>query len=436
MSIIQKVRLRMNKVLLIGSGGREHALAWKLAQSPHVAQIYVAPGNGGTAWAAQDDFVASENVPLAIDDFPALIAFAQAQQIALTVVGPEVPLAAGIVDAFQAAGLRIFGPSAAAAQLEASKAFAKDFMTEQGIPTARYVIVEDEAAARQYLREHDTPLVVKADGLAAGKGVIVCDNREEAGMAVHKMFVERAFGDAGATVILEERLNGREVSVLAFCDGHTVKPMRLARDYKRVYDGDQGGNTGGMGAIAPVDDLTPAMLDDITQRVLQPVLTGMAALGTPYVGILYAGLMLTADGYQVLEFNCRFGDPETQVLLPLLKTDLYEIFIACIEGRLDQLTIEWHDGACATVILAAGGYPDQYAKGLPISGLANDALPADVLVFHAGTVGRAGQHFTNGGRVLAVTAQADTLPQALARVYATIPQIHFDGQHYRRDIGR
>lgn len=413
----------MANALVIGGGGREHAIAWKLAQSPQVARVYVAPGNGGT----------THNIDLQPDDFDGLIAFARAQDVALTVVGPEVPLANGIVDAFQMAGLAIFGPVRQAAQIEASKAFAKDFMTEQGIPTGEYYTTDDYYEARKFLEEYQQPVVVKASGLAAGKGVIITDTREEAGMAIHQIMEDRAFGTAGEIIVIEERLSGREVSVLAFCDGTTVKPMVMARDYKRALVGDKGLNTGGMGAIAPLNDVSDAWIAEITATALQPVLDGMNALGTPYKGVLYAGLMLTEDGAKVLEYNCRFGDPETQVILPLLKTDLYDVLQACIAGTLDQLTLEWHDKACATVICASPGYPESYPKGLPISGL--DDVDDDVIVFHAGTKADHGQIVTDGGRVLAVTAIADDTAQALQHVYANVDRIDFDGMHYRTDIG-
>lgn len=423
----------MTKILVIGNGGREHTLAWKLAQSAHVDQIYIAPGNGGTEWAARPGFASASNVPIAADDTPALITFARQNAIDLAVVGPEAPLAAGIVDAFQDAQIKIFGPVQGAAQLEASKAFAKDFMTEQGIPTAEYAIFDEELPARAYLSEFNKPVVIKADGLAAGKGVIVCDTREEAGQAIHAMLVNKAFGAASDTIIIEERLAGREISVLAFCDGRTVKPMLVARDYKRAYDNDEGPNTGGMGAIAPAPDFTPEQVAEVTRTILQPILTGMENLGTPFVGVLYAGLMLTSEGIKTLEYNCRFGDPETQVVLPLLKTDLYEVLLACVEGRLDQINLEWHEAACAAVVIATGDYPQSSEKGLPITGLHD--TPEDILVFHAGTIVQNNELVTNGGRVLAIGAVGATLDEALARAYEGVDRVWFDNMHYRSDIG-
>jgi phosphoribosylamine--glycine ligase len=309
-------------------------------------------------------------------------------------------------------------------------------MSEQGIPTAEYGIFDDYEAARRFLRAFGRPAVVKADGLAAGKGVIVCDTVEEAGAALHQIMVERAFGDAGSRVVIEERLSGREISVLAFCDGKTIVPMPVSRDHKRVYDHDQGPNTGGMGAFTPTPDVSQAQIDEVCRTVLQPAVKGMAARGTPYRGVLYAGIMLAADGIKVLEFNCRFGDPETQVILPLLAADLFDVCRACAEGRLDQIDVSWLPQACATVVLAAPGYPAAYPKGLPISGLEACAALDNVIVFHAGTALHDGQLVTSGGRVLAVTAIGADLPQALSRAYAGVDLIHFEKKHFRRDIGK
>jgi phosphoribosylamine---glycine ligase len=406
------------KVLVIGGGGREHALAWKLAQS---CEVFVVPGNGGT----------THNVPIAGDDFAGLIRFVQENQIDLTVVGPEAPLALGIVDAFQEKNLAIFGATRAAAQLESSKAFAKAFMREYDIPTADYGVFTDYESACDFLT--DAPVVIKASGLAAGKGVLMCANRAEAEAALHQMFIEKAFGDAGQTVVIEEYLTGREISVLAFSDGKTILPMPVARDHKRIFDGDQGANTGGMGAFAPTPDISPEIIAEACRSVLQPAIDGMNQRGTPYMGVLYAGLMLTPQGMRTLEFNCRFGDPETQVILPLLKSDLYEVMQACIAGNLTQ--VEWaSDQTCATVVLAAPGYPNEYPKGLPISGL--DDLPNDMMVFHAGTKRTEQGIVTSGGRVLNVTALGRNLDEALKQVYSAIEQIYFEGMHFRHDIGR
>jgi phosphoribosylamine--glycine ligase len=416
------------RVLVIGSGGREHALAWKLARSPEVSQVFIAPGNGGTAAVGQ-------NVPIAATDISGLVSFARQEQIDLTVVGPEVSLVAGLVDAFNAAGLRAFGPTQAAARLEGSKAFAKQFMIEEGIPTAPATLFRDYAAAQAFLRQVEPPVVVKASGLAAGKGVIICPTMQEAEAALQQVMVERAFGEAGDECLIEDCLQGEEVSLLAFCDGKTMMPMIPARDYKRVGDGDQGPNTGGMGGYAPSPFLPPALVQEIMARVLQPVVDGMQRRGTPYVGILYAGLMLTDLGPRVLEFNCRFGDPETQSLMPLLESDLVEIFLACLEGRLNQVPVRWSNDKAVCVVLASGGYPGDYASGKEIVGLEEaDHIPN--VVFHAGTKRQDERLVTAGGRVLAVTSTAPTLSQARAQVYAAVECIRFDGQHYRKDIAQ
>jgi phosphoribosylamine---glycine ligase len=417
-------------ILVIGSGGREHALVWKIAQSPLVGQIYAAPGNGGTAELAT-------NIPLAATDIDGLLSFATEKKIGLTVVGPEDPLAAGIVDRFQAAGLAIFGPSQAAAQLEASKAFAKQFMRETGIATAAYETFADFETAVAYTRQQSGKLVVKASGLAAGKGVIMCETAAQAEAALRHMMLDQSFGVAGQEVVIEEWLEGPELSLLAFCDGRTVVPMLPARDHKRAFDGDQGPNTGGMGAFAPPPDVDTALVEAISRTVLAPAVLGLAERGIPYVGVLYAGLMLTADGPKVLEFNCRFGDPETQVVLPMLAADLVEIMWACIDGRLHPNLVQRRPGACATVVMAAPGYPGSYPKGLPISGLATAAALDEVLVFQAGTaVNEAGQLVTSGGRVLAVTGLGAGLETAVDRAYAGVTHIHFEQAHYRTDIGR
>ncbi len=422
-----KGRRQKLTVLVIGSGGREHALAWKLAQSPQIGEILVAPGNGGTG-------LVGRNVPIPAADIPTLLQFAGENKVDLTVVGPEAPLAAGIVDAFQTAGLPIFGPTGVAAQLEASKAFAKQFMREHAIPTGDFAVFTEYEAAMAYLAPHSGGVVIKASGLAAGKGVIVCDDMAEAEAALRQIMVEKAFGAAGAEVLIEERLSGPEVSVLAFCDGRTVVPMIPVRDYKRAYDGDRGPNTGGMGVFAPPPDVDDAFLDEVTRAVLQPTAAGMAARGAPFVGVLYAGLMLAESGPQVLEFNCRFGDPETQVILPMLDGDLAEILSACVERRLLPQMVGWHPGACAAVVMAAPGYPGTYAKGLPITGL--DGVPPDVMVFQAGTAVSNDQLVTNGGRALATAARGADVATAVSRAYAGVGRIHFEGAHYRRDIGR
>jgi phosphoribosylamine--glycine ligase len=346
-----------------------------------------------------------------------------------------MPLAKGIVDLFQTADLAIFGPTKAAAQLEASKAFSKQFMADHHIPTAAYQTFTDYEPARDYIKDMSGPLVIKASGLAAGKGVIICQNTAEAQAALQSIMLDQQFGPAGDEVIIEECLIGPELSVLAFTDGKTIAPLSPSRDHKRVFDQDEGPNTGGMGAYAPVPGIDPALLTSIHQNVLQAVVDGMAAKGTPYQGLLYAGLMLTADGPKVLEFNCRFGDPETQVVIPLLASDLVEIMLACIEGRLDKSAVRLHDGACATVVMASEGYPGSYPKGKEITGVANANALEGVSVFHAGTASQDGRLVTNGGRVLAVSATGSTLSMALQRAYNGIDLIQFEGAHYRKDIG-
>ena len=417
-------------VLVIGSGGREHTLAWCLAQSPRVERVYVAPGNGGTA-------AEMINVPIKDSDVDALVAFAIEHEIGLTMVGPEVPLAAGLVDQFQAAGLRAFGPGKDAARLEGSKVFAKEFMARHDIPTAPFAVFSDVQAAREHLRQVDYQVVIKASGLAAGKGVLLPEDREQAEAALDQVMVQRAFGDAGHEVIIEQRLFGREASVLAFCDGHELAVMPVAQDHKRVYEGDRGPNTGGMGAFAPSPFLTTDLLQQVTNNVLRRTMEALAAEGLPYVGVLYAGLMLTPGGPRVLEFNCRFGDPETQVLLPLLDSDLLDVLEACVEGRLAETQVRWKDSAAATVVAAAPGYPGSYPRGLPISGLQRAGAKDDVVVFHAGTrLEEGGGVVTSGGRVLAVTGLGPDLEAALERAYAGINEIRFEGLHFRGDIGR
>ncbi len=414
------------RILIIGGGGREHALAWKLAASPRVKEIIAVPGNPGMTSLARC-------VDMKTDDLEALADFAVAEGVDLTVVGPEAPLVAGLTDVFAARGLKVFGPSAAAAQLEGSKAFAKDIMARYGIPTAAYFTTTSSAAAKQYIREQGAPIVVKADGLAAGKGVVVALTEAEALAAVDMMMEDKAFGDAGSVLVLEEMMVGEEASLLAFCDGKTVKAMVAAQDHKRVFDGDQGPNTGGMGTYAPAPVMTPALVDKAVKTVLEPMVAAMAAEGTPYQGCLYAGLMITEEGPRVVEFNARFGDPETQVVLPLLKSDLAEILLACAEGRLDEMNIEWSDGAAVCVVLASGGYPGDYKTGLPISGT-EAAEAKGAMVFHAGTKLVDGQLATAGGRVLGVVACGADIASAQKAAYEAVQCIHFPEAHYRKDI--
>lgn len=417
-------------VLVIGSGGREHALAWKIAQSPRVETVYAAPGNPGIARLAKGQCVA-----LGAKDFPAIEAFLIEKDIDLTVVGPEDPLAAGIVDRLEAAGHKVFGPCAAAARLEASKAFAKAFMDRHDIPTAGYGEFDDPEAAIAYIRAQGAPIVVKADGLAAGKGVTVALDVDTAIRAVEEFMVERVFGDAGGKIVVEEFLAGEEASILAFSDGRTVVPMVSSQDHKAVFDGDQGPNTGGMGAYSPAPVVTPEMQERILREVLEPCVAGMAAEGSPYKGILYAGLMITEAGPKVIEFNVRFGDPETQVVVPRMMNDIVPVFLACCDGTLDQLPIEYDECPCVTVVMASGGYPKDYAKGMEITGIDEAELDADVMVFHAGTKMEDGRVVTNGGRVLNVTARGTSLAETIRRAYTAVQKIHFESAHFRKDIG-
>lgn len=418
------------KVLVVGGGGREHALVWKIAQSPRVREIFCAPGNAGIASLAHC-------VSIGAEDVRGLVDFASREKIDLTVVGPEAPLTLGIVDEFSAAGLAIFGPSARAAAIEGSKVFAKQLMAKYGIPTADFAVFAEPAAARRYISQKGAPIVVKADGLAAGKGAVVCRTVEEALFAVEEIMVKGVFGEAGRQVVVEEFLEGEEASVLAFTDGETVIPMLPAQDHKQVYDGDRGPNTGGMGAYAPAPVCTPEVMRAVEEQILRPAVRAMAREGRPYRGVLYAGLMITPQGPKVLEFNARFGDPEAQPLLVLMASDLVEVMEAVLEGRLAETQVRWHEGAAVCVVLASGGYPGPYRKGLPISGLEEAASRhPDVVVFHAGTALAEGKVVTAGGRVLGVTARAASIEEAIARAYAAAGEISFEGMHYRRDIGQ
>jgi len=423
------------QVLIVGSGGREHALAWKVAQSSLLSRLYVAPGNAGTAQLAmRNPSCTVRNIPILADDVSALVAFAREEGIDLVIIGPEAPLAAGLTDALRKAGIATFGPSRAAAQIEVSKAFAKDFMERHHIPTARYATFSCFEEALQYVRMVDHPVVVKASGLAAGKGVLIPENPRQAEVALRQIMLEHQFGAAGEKVVIEERLAGEEVSLLAFTDGVTVQPMPPAQDHKRLLDGDQGPNTGGMGAYAATPFCPRALVEEITRTVLQPAVDGLRAEGRPFVGVLYAGLMFTREGLRVLEFNSRFGDPETQVLLPLLDSDLLDIALACVEGKLSEMEICWSASAAACVVLASEGYPGRYPRGRVISGL--EVSLADTAVFHAGTGFDAEDRVvTAGGRVLGVTGWGDTVGEALKRAYAAVGHISFEGMQYRRDIG-
>jgi phosphoribosylamine--glycine ligase len=414
-------------LLVIGSGGREHALAWRLAQSPRVGRVYVAPGNGGTA---KEDGLFN----VALTAIPELVAFAQKESVALTVVGPETPLAAGVVDAFRAAGLRILGPTRRAAQLESSKEYAKRFMLEHGIPTARYQCFTDAAAAHAHVDVQGAPIVIKADGLAAGKGVVVAMTLEEAHDAVDAMLVANRLGSSGVRVVIEDYLEGEEASFIVMVDGQHVLPLATSQDHKRLQDGDRGPNTGGMGAYSPAPMLTPPLHAKVMREVIQPTVEGMAAMGEPYTGFLYAGLMLTAQGkLQVLEFNCRLGDPETQPILMRLKSDLFALTEHAVNGTLDRAQAQWDRRVALGVVLAAGGYPDSPRKGDEITGLPK--AEEDFHVFHAGTVLHDGKLLTSGGRVLCVTALGDTVRVAQRRAYEVAEQIQFAGRQMRRDIG-
>jgi len=416
------------KVLVVGSGGREHALVWKLAQSPHIRKLYCAPGNAGSRQQA-------ENVPIAVDDIAGLRDFALEQGIDLTVVGPELPLALGITDAFAACNLRIFGPTQAAAQLETSKAFAKRFMWDEGIPTAEAAIFDDMAVAQDYIRWHDAPLVVKADGLAAGKGVTVCQTRAEALQAVQQAMQAKVFGEAGCRVVLEELLQGEEVSFHVLVDGEQVFPLAAAQDHKRIYDGDGGPNTGGMGAYSPTPAMTATLHQRIMAEIIEPTVRGMAARGTPYRGVLYAGLMIVAERPYVIEFNARFGDPETQPLLVRLHNDLLPLLDGVARGHVGDLYAEYCADAAVCVVMAAAGYPGVYATGVPIVGVEESARLENTWVFHAGTDVQAGRLVTSGGRVLGVTTRAASLASAVTQAYHAVAQIQWPGVQYRRDIG-
>jgi phosphoribosylamine--glycine ligase len=418
------------KILVVGSGGREHAIAWRLAQSGRVQVVYVAPGNGGTARERN-----LQNVP--ITNLETLAAFAERENVAFTVVGPEAPLAAGIVDLFRARGLRIFGPTKAAAQLESSKDFAKAFMKRHGIPTADYRTFTDAAEARAYVSGRGAPIVVKADGLAAGKGVVVAQTVAEAHAAIDAMLVGNRMGSAGARVVVEDFLHGEEASFIVLCDGRSVLALASSQDHKRLRDGDTGPNTGGMGAYSPAPVVTPEVHARTLREVILPTVQGMAADGIPYTGFLYAGLMIDPQGrVKTLEFNCRMGDPETQPIMARIKSDLTEVFEHAIAGTLDRAEIEWDRRTALGVVLAAHGYPDAPRAGDPIEGLgARAAVADDCLVFHAGTVLADGVPKTAGGRVLCVTALGDSVKIAQARAYAVVDGIRFDGMQYRRDIG-
>jgi phosphoribosylamine--glycine ligase len=417
------------KVLVVGGGGREHALVWKIAQSPKVSKIYCAPGNAGISEQAT-------LVPIKANDLKGLLDFALKEKIDLTVVGPEEPLTRGIVDLFESKGLFVFGSSQKAAEIEGSKAFAKEMMRKYHIPTGSYEIFEDPKKAMGYIRKQGTPIVVKADGLAAGKGVIVCNTVEEAIQSVERIMVDKIFGEAGNRLVVEEYLVGEEASYIAFTDGKAILPMASSQDHKAIFDGDKGPNTGGMGAYSPAPVVTDEVHEKILEKVLRPIIQGMGEEGRPYKGVLYAGLMIHDGHPRVLEFNARFGDPETQPVLMRMKGDIIPILEACIKGNLSGCEIEWDSRASVCVVMASKGYPGDYEKGKPISGLKEVSQMKDVFVFHAGTAQIDGQMATNGGRVLGVTGLGKDIPRAIERTYQAVKKISWEGVHYRTDIGQ
>ena len=414
------------KILVVGGGGREHAVIWKLRQNPRVEQVYCAPGNGGIGELA-------ECVDIGATDIAAMADFAEREKIDLVVVTQDDPLALGMVDELTRRGIRAFGPTKAAAEIEASKAYSKELMKKYGIPTADYATFDSMEEALRYVEACPIPIVVKADGLALGKGVLICETREQAREAVRKIMGQRAFGDAGSRVVIEEFLTGPEVSVLAFCDGKTIRPMESAQDHKRALDGDGGANTGGMGTFSPTPKYTPALREQVEREIILPTVEALNAEGRPFQGVIFFGLMLTDKGPKVLEYNARLGDPEAQSVLFRMRTDLLDVMEAVIDGTLDQITLEFDSSPAVCVVMASGGYPGSYEKGKEIFGL--DAVDRDVMVFHAGTAQRDGRFYTNGGRVLGVTAMGADMAAAREKAYANVAKIHFEGAHFRTDIG-
>jgi len=416
------------KILVIGSGGREHAIAWKLSQSKKVEKIFCAPGNGGIKDIA-------ELVDIKADDIAGLLCFAKKNKIDLTVVGPETPLVKGIVDIFEENALKTFGPFKNAAMLEGSKVFSKNVMKKFGLATALFKVFSEPGEAKKYLNEIGVPVVIKADGLASGKGVIIPKTIKEGEKAIDAIMTGKIFGDSGNRVILEDCLKGEEASILVFTDGKTIVPLESSQDHKRIFDNDAGPNTGGMGAYSPAPVVTKDMLDEVIKNVFRPVIDGLREEGSVYKGVLYAGLMITKDGPMVLEFNVRFGDPETQAILPRLKSDLLDIMLACVDGTLDKIDVKWHGSPCISVVCASKGYPDEYEKDKQIFGLEEAGKIKDVIVFHAGTKNENGKILTSGGRVLGVTALGDDIKTAKAKAYSAIDCIKFEGMQYRKDIG-
>ena len=411
-------------VLIIGSGGREHAMAWKVAQSPRLTKLYISPGNAGTRDCGENDL-------LDVKNHADVVRFCKEKQIDLVLIGPEIPLADGLADSLSAEGIRCFGPSQAAAKIESSKSFAKDFMARHHIPTARYATFDKVTDAIAFLESVDYPVVIKASGLAAGKGVILPETLDEARATLKSILTDKTFGEAGSEVIIEERLSGQEVSLMAFTDGETIVPMLPAQDHKRLLDGDNGPNTGGMGAYAPAPIFTADLMHQAVESILKPAVDGLRKEGTPFVGVLYAGLMLTQNGIYALEFNCRFGDPETQAVLPLLETDLLGIADACVNGKLKDVNIRWKGGAAVCVVLASKGYPEKVKSGKTVK---FEELPANAVCFHAGTKINSGQVITAGGRVFGVTAWAESLAKSVKSAYDGVDKINFDGMQYRTDI--
>ncbi len=415
------------KVLVIGSGGREHTLIWKINQSPKVSQIYCAPGNAGISQLAKCIDINADNIEELVD-------FAKKEKIDLTVVGPELPLSKGIVNEFNRWGLKIFGPSQEAAEIESSKVFSKYLMKKYNIPTANYEVFQNSEEALDYIKQQTFPLVIKADGLAAGKGVFIVKNLDQAGDALDILMEEKKFGEAGRQIVVEEFLEGEEVSILAFCDGKAVVPMISSQDHKKIFDNDQGPNTGGMGAYSPVPFYTTEIKEKVCREILKPTVKGLRNEGKEYKGVLYAGLILTKEGPKVLEFNARFGDPETQVVLPGLKTDLLDILNAVIEGTLHEINIEWKNNSAVCVVVASGGYPGKYQKDKVISGLERLKKMEDVIAFHAGTKFQDGKIVTSGGRILGITAWGDTISKAKGKAYEGAEKIYFEDMYYRKDI--
>jgi phosphoribosylamine--glycine ligase len=416
------------KILVVGSGGREHALVWKLALSPLVDKLYAAPGNAGMAELA-------ECVDIKVEHLTRLTDFAERNSVDLTVVGPELPLTLGIVDEFEKKGLKILGPSKSAAEIEGSKVFAKEFMKKHHIPTASFKVFTDPKEASDFVGSSDMPLVIKADGLAAGKGVVILEDAPSALSTIQKIMVDKIFGEAGSRVVVEDFLVGEELTVLAFTDGEATIPMLSSQDHKKIFDDDRGPNTGGMGAYAPTMIVDDKMMKRIYEEILEPTVVGLKEEGRTFKGILYAGLMITELGPKVMEFNCRFGDPETQVILPLLKSDLAEIFLSIVDGELSLQDVEWTEDFAVCVVLASGGYPGRYEKGKEIMGLNRAKKVEDVLIFHAGTQKQKGRIFTDGGRVLGVTAKDKSMDMAIRKAYSAVGKMEFEGMQYRKDIG-